>query len=351
MRNIVLWILMIIVLFSCSASANVEPNTLKLDKSSISIQIGETERLYVLDITNVEGALVWSSSNTGIARVSDFGLVSGISPGAATITVKTRDDKYAASCMVIVSDKIPDNTLKLNKSSISIQIGETERLYALDITYVEGALVWSSSNTDIVRVSDYGLVSGISPGTATITAKTRDDKYAAFCIVIVSDKPIDNKPGTIKAEEALGGKTPTGAIFGNNGELLIYKKFEGLYQEKIILKAEDLSGSWSIKDYSPKSNYGWSASFVSATNAKTVAEISKIAVTFTKEITDAIEVTVESGLGEEKLFPIVFTAVNTSNNNSNNNNNNSSSNSSGGCNALFGLSGFALLFALLFKHK
>jgi len=247
----------------------------------------------------------------------------------------------------------PNNSIRLDKSSISIQVGETERLYALDITYVEGALAWSSSNTAIATVNDYGIVTGISPGTATITVKTRDNKYAAFCMVTVTDKHTENKPDTINAKEVLGANPPIGGIFGNNGELLIYEKLEGLNQEKIILKAEDLLGNWSIKDFSPKSNYGWSASFIYVTNAKTIAEISKIAITFTEEITDSIEVTVESRLGELKLFPIVFAGVNTSNNNSNNNSNwgKTNSNSNGGCNSLFGLSCFALLFVLRLKNK
>ena len=46
-------------------------------------------------------------------------------------------------------------------------------------------VTWSSSNERIATVSSSGLVTAVSPGTATITARTLDGGHTARCIVTV----------------------------------------------------------------------------------------------------------------------------------------------------------------------
>ena len=67
-----------------------------ISPASVSVKERETVQLTATvspsDASNK--AVTWSSSNTGVATVSETGLVRGVSEGTATITVTTADGNY-----------------------------------------------------------------------------------------------------------------------------------------------------------------------------------------------------------------------------------------------------------------
>lgn len=52
-------------------------------------------------------AITWSSSNSEVASVTSNGLVTALKAGTATITVKTTDNKFSATCAVTVTENKP----------------------------------------------------------------------------------------------------------------------------------------------------------------------------------------------------------------------------------------------------
>lgn len=81
--------------------------TLNKNQVEISIEDGKTA-IYQLTaiLTNAEGILEWSSSNTEVADVNNDGLVTAKSVGTAIITVKYND--ITATCKVTVAKKLPE---------------------------------------------------------------------------------------------------------------------------------------------------------------------------------------------------------------------------------------------------
>ncbi len=75
------------------------------------------------------------------------------------------------------------SSIKLSKTSVSINDISSTRLTATTVP-ANSSVTWSSSNTSVATVSG-GIVSGKSPGTATITAKAGDK--SATCKVTVTD--------------------------------------------------------------------------------------------------------------------------------------------------------------------
>ncbi len=99
--------------------AQVIPVTgVALVPSSASVEVGATTTLNATltpeNATNKE--LVWHSSDSGIARVSSSGVVSGVSAGSVTITVTTQDGGFTAHSEVSVSSQAADYTLTLEVS-------------------------------------------------------------------------------------------------------------------------------------------------------------------------------------------------------------------------------------------
>lgn len=89
------------------------------EKISVSgVSLVETETMYVGDKITLTPTITpsdatnrtvrWSSSNDGIASVSDQGVVTGIAEGAATITVSTQDGNHSDTCQITVNAKATD---------------------------------------------------------------------------------------------------------------------------------------------------------------------------------------------------------------------------------------------------
>src|SRR5438874_8082200 len=159
---------------------------------SASVEAGQTVQLTATPKdaggTPLSGRTVtWSSSNTTVATVSNSGLVSGVTPGAATITA-TSEGKSGTSSVTVTN--VPVATVEVTPPSASVQAGQTVQLTATPKDAggnpLSGRTVtWSSSNTAVATVSNSGLVSGVTPGTATITA-TSEGKSGTAAITVTS---------------------------------------------------------------------------------------------------------------------------------------------------------------------
>lgn len=77
-----------------------------LDKSSVDVPEGGTVQLTATvtpeDAENKN--VTWSSSDENVVTVSNTGLVTAVANGSATITVKTEDGDYMATCSVSVKN-------------------------------------------------------------------------------------------------------------------------------------------------------------------------------------------------------------------------------------------------------
>jgi uncharacterized repeat protein (TIGR02543 family) len=105
----------------------------------------------------------------------------------------------AAIDNVVITGELrtPVTGVSLNKTSTTLYgIGRTEWLEAICTPYNADnqTVTWSSSNTSVARVEDYGRVTAVSAGTATITATTVDGGFTASCAVTVSANIIDILP-------------------------------------------------------------------------------------------------------------------------------------------------------------
>ena len=88
-------------------------NGVSLDRTSLTMVVGTKRQLFA----NVEPAsvknpkFVWTSSDAGVATVAKDGTVTAVSLGTTTITVKTVDGGYTATCTIKVvnqSDIVPE---------------------------------------------------------------------------------------------------------------------------------------------------------------------------------------------------------------------------------------------------
>lgn len=92
----------------CGVIVSVAVESVSLSHTEITIDMGEqfqlTDTVLPLDANNRE--VGWSSDEEALASVGDNGLVSGLTPGTAVITVTTAEGGFIARCEVRVQDTV-----------------------------------------------------------------------------------------------------------------------------------------------------------------------------------------------------------------------------------------------------
>ena len=142
--------------------------------------IGSTTSLTatILPETATVQDVKWESSDTAVASVSSYGVVTAVGPGDATITaVATDGSGKSATCSVHVNEKIPVTSVTLSAGpSGTFYAGEQFSFNATvePSNATNQELKWESSNPEIATVSSYGLVTAIKEGEVTITATAVD---------------------------------------------------------------------------------------------------------------------------------------------------------------------------------
>ena len=111
----------------CTVNISVDVESVTLDKTTLSLTVGETATLTATvkpdDATDKN--VTWTSSDESVAKVAD-GKVTAVKSGKATITAKCEDK--TAECAVTVT--VPTGSVTLDKTSLSLAVGETAQLTA-----------------------------------------------------------------------------------------------------------------------------------------------------------------------------------------------------------------------------
>ncbi len=162
--------------------------TFSLNPSSREIAIGKSFKISkVTKPSNVDKAATWRTSNSKIASISATGKVTGKKIGTCTITCTLKKYKQSATCRVKVAKL--KSTLKLDKSSIRMNVGSTYRLKKTvwSNNSSNPSVKYTSRNKRIATVgSSSGKITAKRVGSTVITAKTTDAVHAtARCRVTV----------------------------------------------------------------------------------------------------------------------------------------------------------------------
>jgi len=138
-----------------------------------TVSIGD--EFYLFAFTSKGKKPVFKSSDSKVASVNTYGLVTAKRNGTAKITAKIKDAE--ASCIVTVAK----TELKIKEKTISLECGES---LTLDCTSSNGCkLKFKSSKRSVAEVDETGRITAKKPGEAAITVKA--DTTTASCRVLV----------------------------------------------------------------------------------------------------------------------------------------------------------------------
>lgn len=176
------------------APATVPVTGVTLDKSTLSMQVGDSQKLTstVRPSTATNQSVKWLASNDNIT-VSN-GTVTAKSTGRAVVTVQTDDGGYTATCDVTIQKKVPEivpvTGVELNKSQMTLEVDSSVTLIATvkPSTATNQSVKWSVNNSNVIVQN--GTVTAKTVGTSIVTVTTNDGNHKAQCTVEVIAKQV-----------------------------------------------------------------------------------------------------------------------------------------------------------------
>ncbi|HHV86147.1 MAG TPA: Ig domain-containing protein [Petrimonas sp.] len=163
----------------------IEASSIEITPKSVSLLVGESIQLegVVLPENTTDKTITWSSSNDQVAKVSD-GIVTGVGAGKTTITASC--GTASSSCEVKV-DPVKVTGLRLSNENVRMEMSDIIQLSAIvsPENATNNKVNWRSTDTNIAKVDENGLVTGINEGTTRIIATSQDGNFSASCEVAV----------------------------------------------------------------------------------------------------------------------------------------------------------------------
>lgn len=174
--------------------------------------------------------VIFSSSNTNVAVVSNDGLVTAVNNGTAIITVTSKENSsIIAKCSVKVGKPVMVTDVTVQPAELKLK---TDGTYQLSVSVLpsnadERGVTFESSNTAVATVSASGLVTAKGPGTATITVTAKDGSgKKATCTVTVTQpvKGVTVSPASVVIQKGNVQKLTASVVPANaTNQELVYK--------------------------------------------------------------------------------------------------------------------------------
>ncbi len=147
---------------------------IKLDATEVTVLVGSSKQLtasvFPQNATNKN--LIWSTSDASIASVNQGGVISSIAPGEITITAKTVDGDFEATCLVVseaivtANDEAEKNSFHTYPNPVTdgkLFISGINGSVSIKITDANGKSLWVPKviTNGIIEIEDLNLKPGL----------------------------------------------------------------------------------------------------------------------------------------------------------------------------------------------
>lgn len=157
---------------TCNVTVVVLINDISLNKTSTTINKGETETLTVTidpEDTSEDTTVTWDSSDKTVATVDSTGKVTALKAGTTTISATVGN--HTKNCAVTVN--VPISSVTVETADFELARGDNKQVVAKvnpDDATGDKTITWTSSDETVATVDSTGKVTAVGKGNATITA-------------------------------------------------------------------------------------------------------------------------------------------------------------------------------------
>lgn len=257
-----------IPIYVCDPSQYNEDIILEFPYAENYIVLGSTKKMVysIKPIISCDIPVDWKSSDETIATVDAFGNVTAKALGDCTITVINYKTGKYASCIFHVVEVIDSPyKISLSHTTLDISVNSVVKVTAsvlnkqLTIENIRQEVLWTSKNSSIAIVDDFGYITGVGKGTTTITCIADSRKSCVAEITVnVSGTSIELESIDLNIEEItfmIGDATAyevleailipeettqTGLIWSSNNESLALVSQSGRVTPNLDADIEDV---------------------------------------------------------------------------------------------------------------
>ena len=176
----------------------IDVESVTLDQHELSLNVGETYQLNptILPTNATNKEVSYNSNISGVATVSETGLVTAVSNGTATIRVVTVSGAKIDECVVTVSTvDVPVTGVSISRSSLEMEVGDAQIVYAhVEPSNATNQNVGWLSNDESIATVEEGYIEAVGEGTTTIVVSTEDGGFTDSLTVTVSEQEVPPLP-------------------------------------------------------------------------------------------------------------------------------------------------------------
>lgn len=171
----------------CTVNVIINVESITVSPRELDMELNSTFELHaaILPENATDKSIKWTSINSDVAYVDDFGVVQAVDYGSTYVVVQSIDGLVSDMCKINVVKHV--ESVVITEKEVYMNEGETYKLiaeiYPNDAT--NKTILWSSSNPTIASVSD-GLIFARNKGNSIITAKAVDGNYSDICLVLIN---------------------------------------------------------------------------------------------------------------------------------------------------------------------
>ena len=201
-------------------SQDVAAESIETGSYASNMLLGSTQQLSpTVRPWNSTDSVVYISDDTSILTVSNTGLVQAVGVGTTRITAAAGNQICAYTIAVSMDSSMIVTEMDLSLSSNTIYVGNSvsAQLQVRPTSASNYATVTlTSSNEKVATVNNFGRVTGIAPGTATITA-TCGSVTATTTVTVISI------PSTETGSAAVSSGSNSGQVVTVNPSYVVLK--------------------------------------------------------------------------------------------------------------------------------
>ena len=170
---------------------NAPITSIRLDQTELTLTKGSSKTLTAVlepaDTTD-DKTIIWTSTDNEVASVTSDGTVTAVGAGTAVISAEASNGMKAEASVTVT---VPVESIVIEPKIAGVKTGSTISLTAAVLpedTTEDKTVSWSSDREDIAAVDVEGNVTGLSMGTAVITAETASGIKAQATVVVAAEE-------------------------------------------------------------------------------------------------------------------------------------------------------------------
>ena len=192
---------------------SVPAESIEAGTYSSNMLLGETQQLSpTVHPRNSTDSVIYLTDDSSVLTVSNSGVVQAVGVGTATVTAAAGNQICAYTISVSMDSTMIVTEMDLALSSNTIYVGNSvsASLQVRPSSASQYATIsLTSSNERVATVNSFGRVTGVSPGTATITAACGSVTASTTVTVLA-----------IPTEATTGGTVSSGTTSANSGQVI-----------------------------------------------------------------------------------------------------------------------------------